>query len=577
MNQSNPYKDFYQAQNACDPSTERRAESNRPDRSAMKKRKKKLYALSAARGIVQLISFLLIPGLFITVFSGIGAIWTAIITGTFVLSEQLVNILTVTAVLLMTIVWGRFFCGWLCSFGAMQDLLRFLGRRLVKRNIVPEKADRILKYLKYAVLLFIVVAVWTLGVGANTVWSPWTVFGMYASPWNGLPAQAAIFSIGGGLLLLAVVGSVFIDRFFCRYFCPLGAIFSLLSRFRIFKVKKPSASCSGSCRGCTKSCPMGVSLYKYDEIRSGECIDCLKCTAVCHRDNVKLETLPAVSGTVAAMALMGVTFAGTLIPQTDNSNFVTTTSVAEKTSAGNYAGNYKDGVYQGAAAGFRGDINVSVTVANGNISDITVVSSSDDKKFLNKAQESIIPAIIEAQDTDVDTVSGATFSSRGIIGAVENAIGDQKLTSTETATVAPRTEAPTEAPETDAPEAETPQTETPETEAPETEAPAPQGQYADGVYTGYGSGFRGTTAVSVTGENGMISDITVLSYEDDDRFFNNAEYGVIANILSAQSVDVDTVSGATFSSNSIKEAVADALGLSFENPNSTMSGGHGHH
>lgn len=535
---------------------------------AQQKRSSKKVRIRILRGVIQLAAFLLIPGLFISVLSAIGAIYTAIITGSFVLSEQIGNLLMVTAVILMTFIWGRFFCGWLCSFGAMQDLLRFLGKRIVKRSIIPEKADRILKYVKYAVLLYLVIAVWTLGFGADTVWSPWTVFGSLASPWNGLPAQSILLSIGAALLLLTVIGSVFIDRFFCRYCCPLGAVFTLLSQFRIFRIKKPAASC-GNCQGCTKSCPMAIPLNRHDEVRSGECIDCLNCTTACHRDNVTLHPLPAVSGTVAAMALAGVTFAGTLQPADSNIAAPTaptaiTTQVIE--------GKYQDGVYAGSASGYRGDISVSVTVENGNISDITVVSANDDREFLQQAKNGVIPAIIERQDTDVAAVSGATFSSRGIINAVEDALDSQKLSPAETTapTAAEATEASTESPATEAPATEVPVTEEPATEA-------PQGMYTDGVYTGSGTGFRGTTSVSVTVENGMITDITVLSYQDDDRFFNNAQYGVIADILETQSVDVDAVSGATFSSNSIKEAVANALNLSFTNPNSSMGGGHGHH
>ena len=75
-------------------------------------------------------------------------------------------------------------------------------------------------------------------------------------------------------------------------------------------------------------------------------------------------------------------------------------------------------------------------------------------------------------------------------------------------------------------------------------------------------------------ENGMIADITVLSYEDDRQYFSRAQEGVIAGILYYQSLDVGTVSGATFSSNGILEAVADALGMDFMNPNGS-GGGHG--
>ncbi|MGI6578750.1 MAG: FMN-binding protein [Saccharofermentanales bacterium] len=82
-----------------------------------------------------------------------------------------------------------------------------------------------------------------------------------------------------------------------------------------------------------------------------------------------------------------------------------------------------------------------------------------------------------------------------------------------------------------------------------------------------GTGFRGTTEVSVTVKDGMIIDITVESYADDDQFFGKAQSGIIDAILSEQTINVDTVSGATFSGNGIIEAVANAMGSSPENLN----------
>ena len=440
---------------------------------------------------------------------------------------------------------------------------------------MPEKADRVLKYLKYAVLIFVVIGVWIFGLGEGIVWSPWTVFGAVASPWKGLPAWSVVLSLGGVMLVLTIIGSIFIERFFCKYLCPLGAIFSLISRFRIFKIKKPATSC-GSCRGCTRNCPMALPLYRMDEVRDGECINCLRCSGACYRRNVKVDTIPALTGTVATAAIAGLTFMGNIVdlsatPQTAENSEPTAVVSTEA------IGMFKDGTYTGEAQGYRGTTVVRVNVSAGNITDITVTASSDDSEYLNKASSQIIPAIISEQDVDVAAVSGATFSSRGIINAVTDALGDQiTVDSTEAMTEAVTqvpTEAPTEAPtepETDAPVYE-------EYEDSEEEYSSVQGNYTDGVYYGSGSGFRGTTDVEVTVENGEIVDITVTSYQDDDRFFNSAQNGVIAAILSQQSVDVSSVSGATFSSNSIKEAVANALGLSYTNTNSSMGGEHSHH
>jgi uncharacterized protein with FMN-binding domain len=84
--------------------------------------------------------------------------------------------------------------------------------------------------------------------------------------------------------------------------------------------------------------------------------------------------------------------------------------------------------------------------------------------------------------------------------------------------------------------------------------------YADGTYTGTGEGFRGgVTKISVTVKNGIITNIQDISNEDDPPYFNRAYNTVVNSILSAQSADVDAVSGATYSSRGIMEAVANAL------------------
>ncbi len=86
-----------------------------------------------------------------------------------------------------------------------------------------------------------------------------------------------------------------------------------------------------------------------------------------------------------------------------------------------------------------------------------------------------------------------------------------------------------------------------------------ESRYIDGTYHGSGSGFRGTTEVTVEVKNGKISSITVDSYRDDKKFFIRAFDTIVERIIGSQSAEVDAVSGATFSSEGIKKAVADAL------------------
>lgn len=526
--------------------------------------KSKIPPIAIARAAVQLVAFILVPGLFISVFSALGAIWKSILSSTFRFDEQAANILLLAVVFIVTAVWGRFFCGFICSFGALQDLLWLGGRNLPFRPVFSQKVDRVLKYLKYAVLLFIVIGVWTFGITGDTVWSPWTIFGMYASPWKGVPSQAMFLSVGGLLLLLTIIGSLLIERFFCKYLCPLGALFTLASHFRVFKLKRDSASCSGSCRVCSRKCSMSIPLYQYDKVRSGECIDCIKCTTACARGNINAEPVAAVSGTLAAAAIAGVSFVGTL-PIISTSSAVSADPNESATAAietATQAGKFKNGSYVGYGTGFRGSIEVTVLVSDGAISEIAVNHSSDDSEFFAQAEQKVIPAIIAAQDTNVATVSGATFSSQGIIDAVADALGTQLTAAAVTETKQPSTAAAAEP--------------TNEVTEETTQSSQSNGTFTDGVYSGSGTGFRGTTDVSVTVEGGKIADITINSYQDDEQFFSRAQSGVISEILAAQDTNVATVSGATFSSNSIIEAVSNALGKEFTNPNSTMSRGHDH-
>ena len=370
------------------------------------------------RHTIQFLSFLIFPGLFITIFYSMKDIWISIVNGTFTFQDQVSNILITVSVMIITAIWGRFFCGFFCSFGAMQDLLWAAGKHIQFPHI-SEKADRVMKTAKYFVLLFMVIGVWTFAVPQDSVWSPWTVFGSLTSLGT-LPSKQIVLSIGGLLLLLTVIGSLLIERFFCRYLCPLGALFTIVSHFRLFGIKRDSNKC-GNCRYCATKCAMAIPLYKYDKVSSGECVNCMKCVSACPRSNIGIETAPAVIGTVAVAALSGMIFAGP-IPEKS----VQTTSDTQLTET---VGKYADGVYTGSGQGYKGTVNVIVTVDGGKITDVTVDSYRDDRQYFQRAESSVINAILSSQSINVSTVSGATFSSNSIIEAVADAL-NQEFTNT---------------------------------------------------------------------------------------------------------------------------------------------------
>lgn len=522
------------------------------------------------RHIVQLAAFLLFPELFITVLHALGDVVTALTNGAFSVSALSAQLITLAAVFIITAVWGRFFCGYLCSFGALQEFFFWISKKFFHpKTMIPARLDQILQYLKYLVLAFIAVALWMLALPMDASLSPWGIFGMLISG-NLSVMAAAVHTVGFVLLLVFFIGSLFLERFFCRYFCPLGALFTIVSGKRCYKIRRDESACI-HCGLCEKACGMGVSVLKKDVVSSGKCIDCMQCLTVCPKECLSANPAPAVAGTAAAIAMCGLVQIGNLTVPEDIATLDTYQFDETKT------GNYVDGVYTGVGAGFRGDTEVQVTVEHGYIIDITVLSYEDDTEFFQKAQSSILSQILSKQSIEVENVSGATFSCNSIINAVADALGMEQQAETDYAVQPDDPQEETESdPSTDLEQpAENDQSSTDLGENNNTTLEL--SSVADGTYYGEGEGFRGTTSVSVTVENGKITDITVISYEDDESFFVRAEDTMINEIIDAQSLDVSCVSGATFSSNGILEAVANALNVEFDSPNQYNSheGGHG--
>ncbi len=543
----------------------------------MKKKKiLNMTPLMLTRRIIQAAAFILFPGLFISTFSALKAIVTAIIGGTFTLAANAGNVILVAAMLLITAIMGRFFCGFLCAFGSMGDFFWFVGNKLkLRRPTIAAKTDRVLKSVKYALLAAIVLFGWILGASLlNGTSNPWTVFGMYAT-WKGWQDLTGLLSVGALLLLAIAAGSMYIERFFCRYLCPLGGIFSLVSKFRLYKIRKPSLKC-GSCKACTRHCSMGIPLYSMETVTDSECIDCMQCVDICPQDNVKTNPKPAFAAAVAVVAMSGMYFAGNVAASAASEQ--TLISAAQLSSQDSAAGAYIDGTYTGSGSGYHGTTQVQVTVSSGYITDITVLSTGDDTEFFTRAKNTVISEIISSQSVAVDTVSGATFSSNGIIAAVTDALSSA-LSTTGTTVSATESATATESANTSATGEQSTANSSESESVYVSSTTAGSIDLADGTYTGTGTGYRGETKVSVTVKSGTITSITVTSYRDDEQFFSRAESMIIQEILAGQTPDVDVVSGATYSSNGIMEAVADALNIDFTatTPVNNGHGGHGGH
>lgn len=202
------------------------------------------------------------------------------------------------------------------------------------------------------------------------------------------------------------------------------------------------------------------------------------------------------------------------------------------------AGGYKDGTYQGSGTGFGGTITVQVTISGGKIAAIDILSASGETGSYFASAKGVISKMISGQTPNVDAVSGATYSSNGIIQAVQNALS--KAANTSVSVTPTPTAKPTPKP---------------------TSIPKPSGNvtYKDGTYSAEAEGFDGPVKVTITIKNGKITKITNTN-TDTKEYFSKAWAKIQPAILKKQGVyGVDTVSGATFSSNGILEAAQKAL------------------
>lgn len=594
-------------------------------------RKNKKYSLlQVVRFLIQIIFFIILPGIYINAFAGIKQIYLGIINQSFSFAGNLPQLVEVIAVIPVTIIFGRFFCGWMCAFGTLGDVLYHISSKVFKvRFKVNEKFDGVFKYFKFVLLAFLIAVVWTFNLSMFKGANPWDAFGVIAAFGKVPDISYALteFTIGTLLLLAIIAASLFIERFFCRYLCPLGAIFAVVSKLRFVKIKRPAEKC-GSCRICSNSCVMGIPLYKYDKISSGECIQCFKCVSVCPRNNTSVDIgkeniNTGVAAALAVTCMTGLYYGGSFISGSADTALVSSENTEKESESKIYA----DGTYEGSGTGFRGAITtVSVTIEKDAIKDIEVLSHGDDAPYFNRAYKYVANQIVNSQYADVDAVSGATYSSVGIMDAVQDAMNKAKLSlktassdvsqklveepnTIQESAVGQFTPSPTVAEEPSAIVSSSGQTSNTQSEATSTQPKAANTQpkatssqpkaantkhketstkpktantqpkatstqakvsestpaenssskYKDGTYEGSARGFRrGITKVSIVIKNDEITDIEILSHGDDAPFFNSA-VSVIGEMLETQSTDVDAVSGATYSSMGIMNAVQAAL------------------
>ncbi|MCW2279379.1 4Fe-4S binding protein [Heliophilum fasciatum] len=207
------------------------------------------------------------------VFGGAATLWTYITTGQFIQKTNMANLVLLTAAVTLVTLTGASFCGWICPFGAIQEWLYRINKKLLKITWTPSDAiDRPLRWLRFLILALILY----MTVSTNSLW-----FEAY-DPFKMLFHMNFSEMTLTGIVILGVtlLSALIIERAWCRYLCPLGALFTLFAPLSRINITRHRASCI-NCHACTKACPVQIDVAQQDVVRDSQCIKCLRCIIHC--------------------------------------------------------------------------------------------------------------------------------------------------------------------------------------------------------------------------------------------------------------------------------------------------------
>ena len=210
-------------------------------------------------------------------FGGVVTIYQYATVGTFVQKIHESAFVLMIVGFVLSILFGPVFCGWVCPLGTVQEWVSKLGKKFFKRkfnHFVPVKLDNVLRYLRYVVLAWVVYVTATSGTLIFSEYDP------YFALFNFWSSEVAV----SGLIILSVtlVLSLFVERPWCKYACPYGAVLGITNLFRVFQIRRVESTCKAD-GACSIMCPMNIPVDSVKTVRDHQCISCLECTseAIC--------------------------------------------------------------------------------------------------------------------------------------------------------------------------------------------------------------------------------------------------------------------------------------------------------
>lgn len=210
-------------------------------------------------------------------FGAVETLITWVTTGSLITKVHSSNLILGLAVLVATLLVGNAFCGWICPMGTVQDGVWRVGRWLRLPQWRPgARIDQVLRSGRYVVLAVVMGMSFATGKLWFADYDPYvTIFGL---EWLGGWTEPLVWAVV--ITAVVLMASMLVERFWCRYLCPLGAVFALLGRFSFLRIRRDVPTCT-DCNLCDKPCPVGITVSKADPLVNTDCIGCLDCVTTC--------------------------------------------------------------------------------------------------------------------------------------------------------------------------------------------------------------------------------------------------------------------------------------------------------
>ena len=210
-------------------------------------------------------------------FGGVVTIYQYATIGTFVQKIHESAFVLMVIGFVLAILFGPVFCGWVCPLGTVQEWVSKWGKKLFKRrhnHFIPNRIDHILRYARYIVLAWVI---YITAMSGKLIFSDYDPYFALFNFWNGEVAWTALAILGLTLGL-----SLFVERPWCKYACPYGAVLGISNLFRVFQIRRVASTCKND-GACSIMCPMNIPVDDVKTVRDHQCISCLECTseAVC--------------------------------------------------------------------------------------------------------------------------------------------------------------------------------------------------------------------------------------------------------------------------------------------------------